>query len=55
MAYKSFSVTPRLAKDLKGEEVDLSKTVSLLVKDIRTLSELVEYQIHADSLNIRNE
>ena len=55
MAYKSFSVTPRLAKNLKGEEVDLSKTVSLLVKNIRTLSELVEYQIHADSLNIRNE
>lgn len=55
MAYKSFSVTPRSAKNLKGEEVDLSKVVSLLIKDIRTLSELVEYQIHADSLNIRNE
>ena len=39
MAYKSFSVTPRLAKNLKGEEVNLSKTVSLLVKNIRTLSE----------------
>lgn len=55
MAYKSFSVVPRLAKTLKGEEVDLSKVVSLLIKDVRTLSELVEYQIHADSLNIRNE
>lgn len=55
MAYKSFSVTPLSAKNLKGEEVDLSKVVSLLIKDIRTLSELVEYQIHADSLNIRNE
>ena len=55
MAYKSFSVVPRLAKTLKGEEVDLSKVVSLLIKDIITLSELVEYQIHADSLNIRNE
>ena len=55
MAYKSFSVVPRLAKNLKGEEVDLSKVVSLLIKDVKTLSELVEYQIHADSLNIRNE
>src|SRR5699024_11832561 len=54
MAYKSFSVVPRLAKTLKGEEVDLSKVVSLLVKDIRTLSELVEYQIHADSLSIKD-
>lgn len=54
MAYKSFSVTPRLAKDLKGEEVDLSKAVSLLIKDIKTLSELVEYQIHADSLSIKD-
>ena len=54
MAYKSFSVTPRLAKTLKGEEVDLSKAVSLLIKDIRTLSELVEYQIHADSLSIKD-
>lgn len=55
MAYKSFSVTPRSAKDLKGEEVDLSKVVSLLIKDIRTLSELVEYQIRADSLSIKDE
>ena len=55
MAYKSFSVVPRLIKDPKGEEVDISKVVSLLIKDIRALSELVEYQIHADSLNIRNE
>ena len=55
MAYKSFSVTPLSAKTLKGEEVNLSKVVSLLIKDVKTLSELVEYQIHADSLNIRNE
>lgn len=54
MAYKSFSVVPRLIKDLKGEEVDLSKVVSLLIKDTRTLSELVEYQIHADSLSIKD-
>ena len=54
MPYKSFSVVPRLAKDPKGEEVDLSKVVSLLIKDIRTLSELVEYQIHADSLHIKD-
>ena len=39
MAYKSFSVTPLSAKDLKGEEVDLSKVVSLLIKDVKTLSE----------------
>ena len=55
MPYKSFSVVPRLAKDPKGEEVDLSKVVSLLIKDIKILSELVEYQIHADSLNIKDE
>src|SRR5699024_4028744 len=54
MAYKSFSVAPLSAKTLKGEEVDLSKVVSLLVKDIRTLSELVEYQIYADSLSIKD-
>lgn len=54
MAYKSFSVVPRLIKDPKGEEVDLSKVVSLLIKDIRALSELVEYQIHADSLSIKD-
>lgn len=55
MAYKSFSATPRLVKDLKGREVDLSQATSLLIKDIKTLSELVEYQIHADALNIRDE
>ena len=55
MPYKSFSVTPLSAKNLKGEEVDLSKAVSLLIKDIRTLSELVEYQIHADSLSIKDK
>ena len=55
MVYKSLSVAPRLAKNLKGEEADLSKVVSLLIKDVKTLSELVEYQIHADSLSIRNE
>lgn len=55
MTYKSFSATPRLVKDLKGREVDLSQATSLLIKDIKTLSELVEYQIHADALNIRDE
>ena len=55
MVYKSFSVVPRLIKDPKGEEVDLSKVVSLLIKDVKTLSELVEYQIHADSLSIKDE
>ena len=54
MAYKSFSVTPLSAKTLKGEEVNLSKVVPLLIKDIRALSELVEYQIHADSLSIKD-
>ena len=55
MAYKSFSVAPLSAKTLKGEEVDLSKVVSLLIKDVKTLSELVEYQIYADYLNIKGE
>ena len=55
MSYKSFSVTPRLVKDLEGKEIDLSQATSLLIKDIKTLSALVEYQIHADALNIRNE
>ena len=55
MAYKSFSATPRLVKDHKGREVDLSQATSLLIKDIKTLSALVEYQIHADALNIRDE
>ena len=54
MAYKSFSITPLSAKTLKGEVVDLSKVIPLLIKDIRTLSELVEYQIHADSLSIKD-
>ena len=54
MPYKSFSAAPRLAKTLKDEEVDLSKVIPLLIKDTRTLSELVEYQIHADSLSIKD-